>query len=223
MSGWENGVMLLIVLTNLALLGSSRLRASIVLVAGQGLLLGALPCLISPGQVGPRLILVAGIAAALKGIVFPWIMRRARREAGVRREAQPYIGYNSSLIFGVAALAFSAWIGSRLTLPVPSPQPLIVPVSFMTMLTGLFIIITRKKALIQALGYLTMENGIYIFGVSIATEWPWLMELGILLDVFVAVFVMGIAIFHISREFDHIDTDRMASLHDRRRRVEEGA
>jgi hydrogenase-4 component E len=59
-----------------------------------------------------------------------------------------------------------------------------------------------------------MENGIYAFGVGLVEGTPMLLELGILLDVFVAVFVMGIAIFHISREFDHIDTDRMTALRD---------
>jgi len=64
----------------------------------------------------------------------------------------------------------------------------------------------------QTLGYLAMENGIYAFGLAFAVEEPLLVEMGVLLDVFVAVFVMGIAIYHISREFDHIDTDRLSAL-----------
>ena len=71
---------------------------------------------------------------------------------------------------------------------------------------------SRKKALTQVMGYLVLENGINAMGVAIAKEQPYLVELGILLDVFVAVFVMGIIIFHINREFDHIDTDQMSSL-----------
>ena len=80
------------------------------------------------------------------------------------------------------------------------------------MLVGLFLIIGRKKALSQVLGYLVFENGIYAFGVGVAYEAPLLVELGVLLDVFVAVFVMGIAIFHIRREFDSIDTTRLETL-----------
>jgi hydrogenase-4 component E len=64
------------------------------------------------------------------------------------------------------------------------------------------------------LGYLVLENGIYIFGVTLVRDQPWLVETGILLDVFVAVFVMGIAIFHISREFDHMDVDQLTVLKD---------
>jgi hydrogenase-4 component E len=66
----------------------------------------------------------------------------------------------------------------------------------------------------QVLGYLVMENGIYTFGVGLVQGTPMLVELAILLDVFVGVFVMGIAIFHISRAFDHIDTERLRALRD---------
>jgi hydrogenase-4 component E len=87
-------------------------------------------------------------------------------------------------------------------------------VALFTIFVGLFMIVTRKKALTQVLGYLTLENGIYAFGLGVAQEWPLIVELGILLDIFAAVFVMGIAIFHINREFDHIDSDRLSTLKD---------
>ena len=63
-------------------------------------------------------------------------------------------------------------------------------------------------------GYLVMENGIYLFGIAVAEEVPFLVETGILLDIFVAVFVMGIAVFHINRQFDHIDIEKLTSLKD---------
>jgi hydrogenase-4 component E len=66
----------------------------------------------------------------------------------------------------------------------------------------------------QVVGYLVLENGVYLFGLILAPEVPLLVELGILLDVFVAVFVMGIAIFHISREFDHLEMDQLTTLKD---------
>jgi hydrogenase-4 component E len=91
---------------------------------------------------------------------------------------------------------------------------LAVPVSVFSILIGLLLIVSRNKALTQVLGYLVLENGIYIFGVTLVRDQPWLVETGILLDVFVAVFVMGIAIFHISREFDHMDVDQLTVLKD---------
>lgn len=209
-------VLVLVVLLNLALVGSSRRRSCIRLVAYQGILLGIVPLLMpGHGNFGSALLLsVATIG--LKGLVFPALLFRAERTAGVKHEFQPIIGYSLSILLGVAMLTLSMWVGSRLTLPGYSPavSPLAVPVSLFTILTGLLLIITRNKALTQVLGYLVLENGIYIVGVSLVREQPLLVEMGILLDVFVAVFVMGITIFHISREFDHMDVDQLTALKD---------
>jgi len=79
-------------------------------------------------------------------------------------------------------------------------------------MVGLFVIVTRRTAAKQVLGYLSMENGIYAFGMAFVREEPFLVGVGILLDAFMAVFVMGIAIFHINREFDHIEVDQLDTL-----------
>ena len=92
--------------------------------------------------------------------------------------------------------------------------PWLEPVSFFSVFAGLFLIVSRKRAVSQVLGFLVMENGIYTFGVGVVTGTPLLVEAGVLLDVFVAVFVMGIIIFHINREFDHIEGDRLSTLKD---------
>jgi hydrogenase-4 component E len=89
-----------------------------------------------------------------------------------------------------------------------------VPVALFSIFVGLFLIVARRKAITQVLGYLVLENGIYAFGLGAVHDASMLVELGILLDLVVAVFVMGIAIFHIARDFDHIDTDRLMRLKD---------
>jgi hydrogenase-4 component E len=101
-------------------------------------------------------------------------------------------------------------------LPIPEniASPWLVPVSFFSIFAGLFLIVSRKRAVSQVLGFLVLENGIYTFGVGVVVRTPYLVEVGVLLDVFVAVFVMGITIFHINREFDHINTDRLSTLKD---------
>ena len=214
MNAWTDIVLLLVVLTNLLLMGHSRLVACIRTVAAQGFLLGLLLLLAQQHELTARVALLAVGGMIVKGVVLPWLLGRAQREAAVRREVEPFVAYTPSLLIGVAALAVSLWLGSRLPLPRPAVSSLIVPVAFFSILAGLFLIVSRKQALTQALGYLTMENGIFIFGVALAQEHPVLFELGVLLDVFVAVFVMGITIFHISREFDHIDTGQLSTLHD---------
>jgi hydrogenase-4 component E len=214
MTPWLDTLMVLVVFTSLRLLGSSRLGSSIRTVAFQGILLGFLPVVAHPADADARLLLMTAAAVGLKGIVFPWLLFRALRGARVRREVEPFVGYTSSLLIGVLTLIASLLAASRLRLPSPPISPLLVPVALSTMLVGLFLIVSRKKALSQVLGYLVFENGIYAFGVGVAYAAPLLVELGILLDVFVAVFVMGIAIFHIRREFDSIDTTRLETLRD---------
>jgi hydrogenase-4 component E len=209
---WVEALLVVLMLTSLWLLGSSRLLSCIAAVAVQGVLLGLLP--LAAGVDAPpwRIVLQAGIGLGLKGIVFPVLLLRAARSVDVRREVEPFVGYSASLLIGVALLAASLVVGRRL--PLPGPPALLVPAAIFTAVTGLFIIVGRRSAIVQALGYLAMENGIAAFGMVLAEQEPLLVEMGTFLDAFVAVFVMGITIFHINREFDHIDADRLSSLKD---------
>lgn len=216
MSQLINSVLVLLVLTGFLLLSSSRLTACIRAVAFQGVLLGLLAIFMQDGQLTVAGVLLPLTAALVKGLLLPWLLFRAMRAADAVREVEPLISYNLSIIAGTVALALGLWLGQRLRLPTEPPSSLLVPAALFTSLTGMIVIVSRRKALTQVLGYLALENGIYAFGAAIALRLPVLVELGILLDVFVGVFVMGIAIFHISREFDHIDTDKLVALTDAR-------
>jgi len=205
-------ILVLVVLTNLKLLGSSRLGASIRVVAAQGVMLGLLPVLAHVHELSLHFAALAAGTVALKGVVFPWLLFRALREAEITREVEPYVGYITSILVGVMALAASFWLGGRLPVSTVEPSSLLVPSALFSILAGLFLIVARKRAVNQVLGFLVLENGIYTFGVGIVAETPFLVELGVLLDAFVAVFVMGIAVYHINREFDHIEVDRLDRL-----------
>jgi hydrogenase-4 component E len=211
---WVEGFLVILMLTNLWLLGSSRLLSCIAAVSVQGVLLGLLPLVIGIDAPLWRLILQAGISIGFKGIALPLLLLRAARSVDVRREVEPFVGYSASLLIGVAVLAVSLFIGLRLPIHGGDAPLLLVPAALFTALTGLFIIVSRRSAIVQALGYLAMESGIAAFGLALAEQEPLLIEMGTFLDAFVAVFVMGITIFHISREFDHIDADRLSSLKD---------
>lgn len=203
-----------LIVLNLILLSSSRLGVCIRAVTAQGIILGVLPLVEEWGNLHTGTIVVAIVTLLLKGGVFPYLLSNAAGRAGVKREIEPLVSYNLSLIIGVVMLIFSFWLQSRLPVREGVTAPLLLPAAFFSIMAGFFITIARKKALTQVVGYLALENGIYAFGASMLSGHPWLFELGILLDVFVAVFVMGIAVFHISREFSHMDADRLASLRD---------
>ncbi len=214
MNVWIDGFLVLFMITSLWLLGSSRLLSCIAAVSVQGVLLAALPLMIGIDAPLWRLLVQAGVSLGLKGIAFPILLLRAVRSVDARREMEPLVGYSLSLLIGVALLAGSLATGIRLSLPAVGMPALLVPSAMFTALTGLFVIVGRRSAIVQALGYLAMENGIAAFGLALAEQEPLLVEMGTLLDAFMAVFVMGITIFHINREFDHIETDRLSSLKD---------
>jgi hydrogenase-4 component E len=207
-------LMILIALTNLMLVGSSRIAACINLAAAQGVVLSLLPLFVTNDGIGLRTVLLAVVVFSVKGLFLPQLLRRALRAADVRHEVEPWVGFSASIVLNILLLVVSFWVTARFTMPRPMPSPLALPLALSTILTGLFVIISRFNALSQVVGYLVLENGVYLFGLILAPEVPLLVEMGILLDVFVAVFVMGIAIFHISREFDHIDVDQLTTLKD---------
>lgn len=211
---WIDSLLVFLVLTNFLLLGSRLPAARIRLTAIQGLLLAGLTILVHAGDLGPRILLLAVASAAVKAGVFPWLLHRAVREEDVRRGVEPFVGYTVSVLIGLLLLGFAIWMSARLPLPVAQAPGLAPPAAFFSIFAGLLLVVTRKTALSQVLGYLVLENGVYTFGVSLAYEQQFLVELGILLDLLVGVFVMGIIIFHISREFDHIEVDRLSSLKD---------
>ncbi len=214
MNIWADAVIILVVLVNLKVLGSSRLVACIRIVAFQGIILGMLPLLANAGGLTLRMLPAAAASTILKGVVFPWLLIRAVRESGARREVEPIVGYTTSLLAGIAMIGAALWMGHRLPPQALAGRSLVLPAAFFTVMVGLFMIVSRRQAIMQVLGYLVMENGIYTFGMAMSESQPLMVELGILLDVFMAVFVMGITIYHINREFDHIDTDQMSALKD---------
>jgi hydrogenase-4 component E len=195
-----------------ALLGTASLSGCVELLALQGYCLSLLPLFIHAEGFAARVLVLAAGMAVLKGWLVPKVLLHAIREVRIRREVEPLIGYVPSLIIGVVIVGLSVMLAHRLPIPGGVRSGLLVPVSLATMMMGLFMTVSRLKAVTQVIGYLVFENGIYLFGLIVARDMPWLLEMGVLLDVFVAVFVMGIVIHHISREFDSIHTDRLTQL-----------
>ena len=205
-------LLLLVVLTNFWVLGTTRLSATIRATAIQGALLALLPVALYPGFSLHILGLAVG-TFAVKAYLLPMLLSRAIREAAVRREIEPAIGFAPSILLGALAVALAFALAPRLPLP-ELRSHLLVPVSLSTVVIGLLILITRGKALTQVVGYLILENGIYVFGLSQVQRVPFLVEVGVLLDIFVGVFIMGIVVFHINREFDSLDSARLTELRD---------
>ena len=195
-----------------ALLGTSRLGACIRWLSLQGVAFGLMPLISDAAGLGLQAIWLAAANVALKGVIFPLVLLHLRARTEHDREVEPFVGFVASILFGIVALAGSLWLALLLQ-PALHHAPLqMLEAAIFLISIGLFIIIGRRNALMQVIGYLVLENGIFGFGVTTVGEGALLVELGVLLDAFVAVFVLGIAILHIKREFGSSDVDQLSEL-----------
>ena len=171
-------------------------------MAFQGVVIGLLPFVLTGEHA-----LIAVVNVLVKGVLLPMMLNYAIRKARTVRELEPLVGFGKSvaIVFAVTLLSFRF-----------APETLAVAVSFATIATGLFLIIARRKAITQVIGFLVFENGISIFAAGISMDYGLVVELGILLDVFVLVFILGIAVYEINRTFSSIDIDKLNRLGDTR-------
>jgi hydrogenase-4 component E len=197
---------------NLLALGSSRLPSLIRAMSVQGMLLGMMPLLMEHERLDWRIMLVAVATIAGKGVLIPGLLRRAMRAANIEREIEPFIGFVPSLLLGAGGTIAAVALARALPLLPEHAGTLLVPGSLASILTGFILLIGRAKAISQVCGYLILENGIYLFGLLLIHSTPLLVESGILLDVTVGVFIIGIIVDRIQRAFDSLDTRKLNTL-----------
>ncbi len=197
---------------NLLALGSSRLPALIRTMSLQGVVLGLMPLLMEHETLDWRVVAVAVATVVGKGLLIPALLRRAMRAANIEREIEPFIGYVPSLLLGAGGTIAAVAVARFLPLRPEHAGTLLVPGAIAAMLTGFILLIGRAKAISQVCGYLILENGIYLFGLLLIHSTPLLVESGILLDVTVGVFVIGIIVDRIQRAFDSLDTRKLTTL-----------
>jgi hydrogenase-4 component E len=196
---------------NLIALASSRLPSIIRAAALQGMVLGVLPLLLDR-QAGWLVVGVAVGTIVIKGFVIPGLLRRALRAAQIDREVEPLLQFVPSLLLGAAATIAAVALTGAMPLRIEHANSLLVPGSFATVVCGFLLLLGRAKAISQVCGYLILENGIYLFGLLLIRSTPLVVEAGILLDLTVAVFVIGIIVDRIQREFDTLDTRKLTVI-----------
>ncbi len=206
-----NALLVVVLILNMFVLGHSRMHAIVRLVAIQGVLLGVMP-LLAHEHIGPPAVLMSVAAILLKGVVIPTMLLRALRDAQIKREVEPLIGFMPSMMLGALATAFAILFTQYLPLAHDDTDPLIVSASLATVLVGFILLTTRFKAITQVIGYLVLENGIFIFGLLLIEAMPLIVEMGVLLDLFVGIFVISIIVNHINRAFSSLDTRRLVEL-----------
>ena len=206
-------ILIVLLLTNFFILGTANLRASIRAVAVQGVLLSLLPLQVESHPT-VRLFLLMGATMAIKGFVIPALLLKALRDVHIRHEVEPYLGFVPSLLLCAVSTALALLYSDRLPLALGDRGTMYVPAALATVFAGFLVLTTRRKAISQVTGYLVLENGIYVFGLLLYQAMA--VEIGVLLDLLVGIFVMGIVLNHIQREFSSLDTERLSRLREDR-------
>jgi hydrogenase-4 component E len=134
----------------------------------------------------------------------------------IKREVEPIIGYHASLAAGLGLILLSAYITRHLGLTLSGDSALLLITAITTIGGGLFLMMSRTKAITQVIGYLMLENGIYLAGTALTGQAHsmYLVEFGVLLDLLVGVMIMGIILHNINRTFDDVDTSYLGQLKD---------
>ena len=209
MSNIADSILIVLILTNFFILGTANLRASIRAVAVQGILLSLLPLYVE-SHLTVRLVLLVIATASIKGAVIPGLLMKAIRDVHIRHEVEPYVGYVATLFLCAVGTGAALLFADQLPVAASHRGALFVPASLATLLAGFIVLTTRRKAISQVVGYLMLENGVYVFGLLLYQA--MVVEVGVLLDLVVGIFVMGIVLNHIQREFASLDTERLSRL-----------
>lgn len=205
-------LIIIVVLTNLRLLATSHVVSVIEWIAVQGVTLGIFALEARFAHLSLDVFIIAVVAIVLKGYVFPRLLFEVLRAVHVNREVEPFVGYIASTLIGLVALVVSLWLGTRLPIPGTDMSRLVVPATLFSVFCGQFIIVTRRKAITQVAGFLIMENGAFLLGVGTLYYAPFLVEIGVLLDMWVAVLIWTVLIRYLNRAYRHINVDELRRL-----------
>lgn len=202
MMSWIDVSCVLAVFLALTLLATHRIVGMIKIFALQSFFLSLVPLFLHADVLSGRVLMLSLGTMVLKAVLVPAILFWAIRHISMRSEIRPIIGLGTSILLGAVLIAVAFWISLSLRLPGKLVSTLVLPCSLATMLLGFMTMVTRTRAVTQVLGYMVIENGIFLFALSLFDAMPLLIEMGILLDIFVAVFVMAIVLNHINEEFE---------------------
>lgn len=217
-------ILVLALLLNFYILTITNLKDVIYGVALQGALLGIVYPIAHTGLIPAgessgldtlgllRLLALTIGVVLIKGWIIPRFLLRAVQAADVRSQVTSTIGVVAPLLIGAAGTLLAVVFAKTLPMAAHHSSHLPIPAALATVFCGFVMLSTRREALGQVLGYIVLENGIFIFGLLLIEAVPIIVELGIVLDLFVGVFVMGIIFNHVSRAFPEASVEHLTSL-----------
>lgn len=203
-----------VLLLAFAMLAQRRLLALINLFALQGAVLALSTLVVAASTGQPHLYFSAALTLALKALLLPWILHRLARRLQLKAEVESLVNVPTTMLIGVLLVI----IAFNVALPITQLSSTIsrgaLGIALAVVMLAMLMMITRTRAIPQVVGFLAMENGLFLAATSATYGMPMVVELGIALDVLVGAIILGVFFFQIRDQFDSLDIRHMEQLKD---------
>ncbi len=201
-----------LLLISFAMLSRRRTQRLITLFAWQGAVLFLSTILVAYSAGLTELYASAALTLLLKVIVLPWILHRLVRKLGAQWDSEPLVNIPTTMLVGLALVIFAFGLAQPISQMATTITRNTIGIALAVIFLAFLMMITRRKAITQVIGFLAMENGLFFAATSATYGMPMVIELGIALDLLVGFFILGIFFFQIREQFDSLDLSHLESL-----------
>jgi hydrogenase-4 component E len=202
----------ILLLLAFAMLAQRRVLTLIDLFAAQGASLAISTAIVAYGTGQPHLYWSAGLTVALKVLLLPWILYRLIQQLDVKWDVEGLINIPTTMLIGIVLVVFSFNLAVPISQLASTVTRSTLGIAMASVMLSFLMMITRRKAIPQVIGFLSMENGLFFAATSATYGMPMVVELGIALDVLVGTLILGVFFFQIREQFDSLDLKHLEKL-----------
>jgi hydrogenase-4 component E len=195
-----------------AMLAQRRVLTLINLFAAQGFALACSTAIVAYATHQPHLYGSSVLTLVLKVFVLPWLLHRLINQLDVRWEFETLINVPTTMIIGIVLVVFAFNLAVPISQLASTVTRSTLGIAMASVLLAFLMMITRRKAIPQVIGFLAMENGLFFAATSATYGMPMVVELGIALDVLVGMLILGVFFFQIREQFDSLDLKHLEKL-----------
>jgi len=201
-----------LLLTSFAMLSQRRIVSLVNLFAIQGAALSASTAIVAYTSGQHHLYYSAALSVALKMLLLPWILHRLIRRLNVRWDTEPLINIPTTMLVGIVLVVFAFGLAQPISQMSTTIARSTLGIALAVVMLSFLMMITRRKAISQIVGFLAMENGLFFAATSATYGMPMVVELGVALDVLIGMVILGVFFFQIREQFDSLDLQHLEQL-----------
>ena len=202
----------LLLLASFAMLAQRRILSLVNLFALQGFLLTVSTAVVAHVSGADHLYISAALSLVLKVLLLPWILHRLIERLAVRFDTETLINIPSTMLIGILIVVFAFALAHPISQLSSAVTRSTLGIALAVVLLSFLMMITRRKAISQVVGFLAMENGLFFAATSATYGMPMVVELGVALDVLVGTLILGVFFFQIREQFDSLDLRHLEQL-----------